>query len=416
MDRPRQDVQRRKNMRRLALAGGIVAALAVTLGLTRLRPAAPVVERGSVWIDTVKRGPMLRQVRGLGSLVPEEVRWVPAPAEARVERILVQAGATVSADTVLMELSNADLELAALDAETQARAAEAQYAETQAQLESLQLEREATAARVQAEYEQARLRSDTDAELAKEGLVADLTLKLSQVTARELSNRHALELRRVTAASAAARAQLKALRALVEQRRAEARLRRSQARSLQITPGLAGVVQQVPVEVGQRVAAGAVLARVAEPTHLKAVLRVAETQAKDVVVGQPVSVDTRNGVVPGKVARIDPAVQNGTVTVDVTLAGALPPGARPDLTVDGTIELERLADVVFVGRAAQAQPDTAFSLFRLEEDGATARRVSVRLGRASVSTIEVRDGLQPGQQVILSDTSAWDGVDAVRLR
>jgi HlyD family secretion protein len=340
MDRPRTDATRRKRIRHLTIGAGAVAALGVTLGLTRLRPAAPVVERGSVWIDTVKRGPMLRQVRGLGSLVPEEVRWVPAPSDARIERILVQPGTAVAADTVLMELSNPDLELAALDAETQARAAEAQYAETEAQLQSLQLEREAAAARVQAEYEQAKMRSDTDAELAKQGLVADLTLKLSQVTARELGNRNSIERRRLDVSAAAARAQLKAQRALVEQRRAEARLRRTQARSLAVVPGLAGVLQQVAVEVGQRVAAGAVLARVAEPTRLKAVLRVNETQAKDVLIGQQVSVDTRNGVAAGRVARVDPAVQNGTVTVDVTLTGALPPGARPELTVDGTIELD----------------------------------------------------------------------------
>jgi HlyD family secretion protein len=416
MDRPRTDVARRKRMRHIAIAAGAVAALGVTLGLTRLRPAAPVVERGSVWIDAVKRGPMLRQVRGLGSLVPEEVRWIPAPFEARVERILVQPGTTVAADTVIMELSNPDLELAALEAETQARTAEAQFAETEAQLQSLQLEREAAAARVQAEYEQARMRSEADAELAKEGLVADITAKISQVTAKELGNRHSLERRRLDAAAAAARAQLKAQQALLAQRRAEAALRRNQAGMLAVRPGLAGVLQQVPVEVGQRIASGAVLAKVAEPTHLKAVLRVSETLAKDVQIGQPVSVDTRNGLVDGRVARVDPAVQNGTVTVDVTLTGALPPGARPDLTVDGTIELERLADVIYMGRPAQAQPEAAITIFRVDPDGSSATRVKVRLGRASVSTIEVREGLQPGEQVLLSDTSAWDSVDHVRLR
>jgi HlyD family secretion protein len=359
---------------------------------------------------------MLRQVRGMGSLVPEEVRWIPAPSDARVERILVQPGTTVAADTVIMELSNPDLELAALEAETQARTAEAQYAEAVAQLQSLQLEREAAAARVQAEYEQARLRSEADSQLAKEGLVADITRKISDVTAKELGNRYTIERKRLDAAATAARAQLNAQQALVAQRRAEARLRRSQAGMLAVRPGLAGVLQQVPVEVGQRIAAGAVLAKVAEPTHLKAVLRVAETQAKDVQIGQPVSVDTRNGLVDGRVARVDPAVQNGTVTVDVTLTGALPSGARPDLTVDGTIELERLADVVYMGRPAQAQPEAAITIFRVDPDGAGASRVKVRLGRASVSTIEVREGLQPGEQVLLSDTSAWDSVDRVRLR
>jgi HlyD family secretion protein len=415
MDRPRTDITHRRRMRHLAIAGGAVVVLGVTLGLTRLRPAAPRVERGSVWIDAVKRGPMLRQVRGLGTLVPEEVRWVPSPTDARVERILVQPGTVVTADTVIMELSNPDLELAALDAETQARTDEAQYAETEAQIQTLQLEREASAARVQAEYEQARLRTESDAELAREGLIADLTLKLSQVGTRELANRHRLEVKRLSAAATGARAQLAAQRALVAQRRAEARLRRSQARALAVSPGLGGVLQQVPVEVGQRVAAGAVLAKVAEPTRLKAVIRVPETQAKDVQIGQPVSVDTRNGVVAGKVARVDPAVQNGTVTVDVTLTDALPAGARPDLTVDGTIELERLADVVYVGRSAQAQPDATITIFKLEPDGATATRTKVKLGRASVSTIEVKEGLQPGDQVVLSDTSAWDASDRIRL-
>lgn len=416
MDRPRTDTLRRKRMRQLGVAAAVLGALGVTLGLTRLRPQAPLVERGTVWIDTVKRGPMLRQVRGTGTLVPEEVRWIPAPAEGRVERILVQPGTPVAADTVLVELSSGELELAATEAESQARAAAAQYAELEARLLGLQLEREAAAARVQAEYEQARLRADTDAELARQGLVADLTLKLSQVTARELASRKALEDRRVQASARAAHAQLAAQRALVEQRWAEARLRRSQARSMAVRSGLGGVLQQVAVEVGQRVSPGAVLAKVAEPSRLKAVIRVPETQAKDVVVGQPAAIDTRNGVVPGRVARVDPAVQNGTVTVDVTLAGALPPGARPDLSVDGTVELDRLADAVYVGRPAQAQPLSEASLFRLEGDGASATRVRVRLGRASVSTIEVVEGLRPGEQVILSDTSAWDAVDRIRLK
>ena len=359
---------------------------------------------------------MLRQVRGMGTLVPEDVRWIPAPAEARVERILVRPGATVAANTVLLELSNPELELAALDSESQARAAEAQYAETEAQLQAVQLERESAAARVESEYEQARLRSEADAELARQGLIAGITAKLSDLNTREAGKRHGLEGRRLEKAALAARAQLAALRAVVSQRQAEARLRRSQVRLLSVSAGLSGVLQQMEVEVGQRVAAGASLAKVAEPTHLKAVIRVAETLAKDVQIGQDVSVDTRNGVVPGHVARVDPAVQNGTVTVDVRLGGPLPAGARPDLTVDGTIELERLADVVYVGRSAQAQPEATLSLYRLDPDGSTATRVPVRMGRASVSSIEVRDGLQPGQQVILSDTSAFDTAASIRLQ
>ena len=416
MDRPRTDTGRRRLLRRLALGAGVVVALSLTLGLARLRPAAPRVERSTVWIDTVKRGPMLRQVRGLGTLVPEDVRWIPAPAEGRVERILVHPGTVVTAGTILLELSNPELELAAQEAESQALAAMAQYAETDAQLQAAQLERESAAARVESEYEQARLRADTDAELFREGLIADITMKLSALSAREASQRKGLEARRHEKSATAARSQLAALRTLVTQRQAEARMRRGQVRALGVAAGLSGVLQQMEVEVGQRVAAGAALAKVAEPTHLKAVIRVPETLAKDVQLGQRVSVDTRNGVVDGRVARVDPAVQNGTVTVDVHLAGDLPSGARPDLTVDGTIELERLADVIYVGRSAQAQPDGTLAMFRLEKDGSTATRVSVRLGRASVSAIEVRDGLQPGQQVILSDTSAFDSAPAIRLQ
>ena len=416
MDRPRTDTGRRRLLRRLALGAGVVVALSLTLGLARLRPAAPRVERSTVWIDTVKRGPMLRQVRGLGTLVPEDVRWIPAPAEGRVERILVHPGTVVTAGTILLELSNPELELAAQEAESQALAAMAQYAETDAQLQAAQLERESAAARVESEYEQARLRADTDAELFREGLIADITMKLSALSAREASQRKGLEARRLEKSATAARSQLAALRTLVTQRQAEARMRRGQVRALGVAAGLSGVLQQMEVEVGQRVAAGAALAKVAEPTHLKAVIRVPETLAKDVQLGQRVSVDTRNGVVDGRVARVDPAVQNGTVTVDVHLAGDLPSGARPDLTVDGTIELERLADVIYVGRSAQAQPDGTLAMFRLEPDGSTATRVSVRLGRASVSAIEVRDGLQPGQQVILSDTSAFDSAPAIRLQ
>jgi HlyD family secretion protein len=416
MDRPRTDTGRRRMLRRLGLGAGLLVALTLTLGLARLRPAAPRVERSTVWIDTVKRGPMLRQVRGLGTLVSEDVRWIPAPAEGRVERILVHPGTVVAAGTVLLELSNPELELAAQEAEAQALAAQARYAETDAQLQAAQLERESAAARVESEYEQARLRADTDAELFRQGLIADITMKLSQLTAREAGQRRGLESRRLEKTALAARAQLSALRTVVAQRQAEARLRRSQVRALGVAAGLSGVLQQMEVEVGQRVAAGAALAKVAEPTHLKAVIRVAETLAKDVLIGQHVSVDTRNGVVDGQVARVDPAVQNGTVTVDVRLAGALPPGARPDLTVDGTIELERLADVVFVGRSAQAQPEGTLGMFRLDADGSTATRVSVRLGRASVSAIEVREGLEPGQQVILSDTSAFDAAPSIRLQ
>jgi HlyD family secretion protein len=416
MDKPRPDLSRKRRTRRILLGGaGLAAVLLITLGLSRLAPAAPQVEKGSVWIDTVKRGPMLRQVRGLGTLVPEEIRWIPATTEGRVERIVVQPGATVKPDTVILVLSNPELELQALDAESLWRAAEAQYVELKVRLESQRLDQKAAAARVQAEYQQAKLRADADEELARSGLIADITRKTSQVSAEELAGRDALEKQRLEIGLEAVKAQLAVQRGVVNQRRAEANLRRNQVRAQNVVAGISGVLQQLPLEVGQRVMPGVNLARVAEPGKLKAVIRVPETQAKDVLIGQEASIDTRNGVVPGRVIRIDPAVQNGTVTVDVTLTGPLPQGARPDLSVDGTIELERLSDVIYVGRPAQGQAQGQVGLFKLSEDGAGAQRVTVKLGRTSVSTIEVVEGLKPGDKVILSDTSAWDSFDRIRI-
>jgi len=416
MDRPRIVSPHRKRIRQAAYAGGALALLLVTLGLSRLKPAAPSVDRSGVLIDAVKRGPMLREVRGLGTLVPEDVRWIPAAAEGRVERILILPGTFVKADSVILELSNPELELQALDAESQLRQAEAQYTELKVRLQSQQLDQKAAAARVQADFEQAKMQADTNTELARQGLIADLTRKLSDVAARELGNRNGIEQERLSIAQEAVNAQLAVQRALVQQRRAEARLRRSQAQALAISPGIAGMLQVVPVEQGQRVSVGTNLARVAVPDRLKAVIRVPETQAKDVLIGQKATVDTRNGFVDGKVSRIDPAAQNGTVTVDVALEGSLPAGARPDLTVDGTIELERLTDIVYVSRPAQAQPNGTVGLFKLDPDGVGATRVKVGLGRSSVSTIEVTSGLVPGDQVVLSDTSAWDAYDRIRLK
>jgi HlyD family secretion protein len=408
-------VARKKKMRRIGygVAGG-VAVILITLGLSRLKPAAPEVERSTVLVDTVKRGPLLRQVRGLGTLVPEEIRWIPAVTEARVERIVLQPGTEVQADSVILELSDPATEQLALEAESQLRESEAQYIETKVNLERGHLDQQATAARVQSEYHQARLRAETDAQLFKQGLIADLTRQLSQLAADELAQRNRIEQERLKKNAEAVEAQLSVQRARVEQRRALARLRRDQMRALRVTPGLAGVLQQVPVEVGQRVTPGTNLARVAQPDKLKAVIRIAETQARDVQLGQLATIDTRNGVIEGRVSRIDPAAQNGTVTVDVALTGELPRGARPDLTVDGTIELERLTDVLYVSRPAQGQPESLITLFKVQEDGG-AVRIKVRLGRASVNTIEIVDGLSVGDQVVLSDTSQWDAFDRIRL-
>jgi HlyD family secretion protein len=416
VDIARPDIARKKRRRQIAV-GGVVAlgVLLLSLGLSRLKPAAPSVERSTVWIDEVKRGEMERQVRGLGSLVPEEIRWIAATTSGRVERRLVLPGTKVKADTVLLVLSNPELQMQALESASQARAAEAALAELRVRLESQHLTQEADAARINSEYRQAKLRADTDQQLADQGLVADLTRQLSKVAAEDLAQRDEIEKKRIAIAGEAIEAQLAVQAAQVEQSRALARLRQSQVDALQVRAGIDGVLQQVPVEVGQSVTPGTNLARISQPDKLKAVIRIAETQARDVQIGLPAMVDTRNGIVPGKVSRIDPAVENGTVTVDVALTGALPKGARPDLTVDGTIEIEKLENVLYVGRPAQGQPETTVGLFRLVPGSDEAQRVKVELGRASVSTIEVRSGLKQGDRVILSDTSAWDAHDRIRL-
>ncbi|PYQ21572.1 MAG: RND transporter [Acidobacteria bacterium] len=396
--------------------GTLAAVLLITAGLSRLRPAAPSVDSATLVIDTVKRGSMLRNVHGLGTLVPEEVRWIPAISEGRVERLVILAGTPVKADTVILELSNPELELQALDAESQLRAAEASLTELKVRLESQHLDQEAAAARVKADFHQARLRADADGELAKNGLIADINLKVSQVTADELGNRNRIEQKRLEISDEAIRAQMAVQEAQVEQRRALARLRRRQFLDLRVRAGLDGVLQQLPVEVvGQRVTPGTPLAKVAQPGKLKAVVKVAETQAKDILPLQKATVDTRNGVIEGHVARVDPAAQQGTVTVDIALDGPLPKGARPELSVDGTIELELLEDVLYVGRPAQGQAESMVGLFRLEEGGKEASRVTVKLGRASVNTVQVLSGLEVGQRVVVSDTSAWDAFDRIRL-
>jgi HlyD family secretion protein len=413
--RPASVVEEKKKRQRLIVGGAIGVVVLITLGLSQLEPAAPSVERATVWTDTVKRGEMLREVRGLGTLVPEDIRWIPAQSDGRVEKIVIQPGTPVHAGSVILELSNPELELQAQQALSELRAAEARYVELKVRLESQRLDQEAAAARIQAEYSQAKMRADADAQLAKDGLVADITVKLSQVTARELENRNGVEQKRLAIAGESIAAQLAVQEAAVEQARAQARLLRGQVDALRVKAGLDGILQLVPVEVGARVAPGANLARVARPDKLKAVVRIPETQAKDVQIGQKAVVDTRNGVIEAKVARIDPSVQNGTVTVDLALVGELPKGARPDLTVDGTIELERLTNVLFVGRPAQGQGESTVGLFRLDPGTSDARRVKVKLGRASVNTVEVVEGLAEGDTVILSDTSAWDSHDRIRL-
>jgi len=397
------------------IGGGLLAIVLISLGLSRLKPAAPTVERATVWIDTVKRGPMIRQVRGLGTLVPEEIRWIPAASEGRVEQILVLPGTEVKADTVLLELSNPELEQTALEAELQLKAAEAGYTDLKVRLRSQLLDQQALVATAEARQKEAQLRAEADRELAKDGLTSMMNLKISEAQSEEMGIRLKIEKERLEISAESFEAQLAVKQAEVDQQRALYLLKREQLRALRVTPGLNGVLQQMEVQVGQRVTPGTMLAKVAQPDKLKAELRIAETQAKDIMLGQPAMIDTRNGVIEGKVTRIDPAVQNGTVTVDAALIGPLPKGARPDLSVDGTIELENLADVVFVGRPAYGQSDSVVGLFKLEAEGDSAVRTPVKLGRSSVNTIEILDGLQPGDRVILSDMSQWDSVDRVRL-
>lgn len=417
MDIPRQPAKKRKkNLRRASLVLLVIVALAlVTYGVSRLKPAAPSVDRATVWVDTVKRGPMLRQVRGPGTLVPEEVRVVAAASEGRVERINVQPGTEVTAGTVLLELVNPTIAQEAIDAEYAQRAGEADYNNLKVKLESDRLTQQAAVATVRAEYQQAKLQYDTDAQLAKDGLIPAINLKLSKVRSDDLENRYRVEQQRLEVIARSAKAQLAAQEARISQMRALVQLRRSQVSTLKVLAGTNGVLQQMQVEVGQQVSPGTNLARVVEPQRLKAELKIAETQAKDITLGQKAEIDTRNGIIPGHVMRIDPAAQQGTVTVDVALDGALPQGARPDLSIDGTIELERLTDVIYMGRPAFGQPQSTVGIFKLDQTGKEAVRVNVRLGRSSVSTIEILEGLQPGDQVILSDTSQWDSYNRIRL-
>lgn len=418
MDIPRaKSAARNRRLRRILYAFvSIVAVALITLGVSRLKPAAPSVERSTVWTDTVKRGEMLRQVRGNGALVPEDIRVIAASTAGRVERILVQPGMAVNAGTVLIELSNPELAQEALDAEYEVKAAEADSNNLRVRLESERMSQQAAAATVHADYQQAKIQADTDEALAKDGLIPELNLKLSKVRADELANRYKIEQQRLEVSVKSVQAQLAAQQARVAQMRALSELRRTQLATLGVRAGTGGVLQQMQVEVGQQITPGTNLARVVEPQRLKAELKIAETQAKDIQLGQPALIDTRSGgVIPGRVMRIDPAAQQGTVTVDVALEGKLPQGARPDLSVDGTIELERLSDVLYVGRPAFGQTDSTVGIFKLEDEGATAARVNVRLGRSSVNTIEILEGLREGDQVILSDTSAWDAFNRIRL-
>jgi HlyD family secretion protein len=417
IQRPASVAQAKKRKQIMLAAVAVIVIAAVSVALARLRPAAPAVERATVWVDTVKRGPMVRQVRGLGTLVPvdEARRWVPASTQGRVERIVLRPGVQVTPDTVVLELSDPNVQQALNDAEQQLRAAEADYNSLKARLDADTLNQRAQAAIVRADHDIAQNDRKMNEALAKEGLVSNQILSQAVTRAESLITRNRIESERLTVQEASAAAQLQSAQALIDQRRSNYNLRRSQVDQLRVRAGMSGVLEQVPVEVGQQVQPGTNLIRVADPTRLKAELRIAETQARDLTIGQIAAVDTRNGIIPGKVIRIDPAAQNGTVTVDVALEGELPRGARPDLSVDGTIELERLENVLFVGRPAFGQEQSTVGLFKLDATG-EATRAQVQLGRSSVNTIEVLSGLQEGDQVVLSDMSAWDQFERIRLR
>jgi len=410
------EVARRRRLRRIAWSLALLIVLAgTTVGLSKLKPAAPTVEEGGLWMDTVKRGTVPRQVRGPGVLVPDDTRWVPAVTEGRVERILVQPGTTVSSDTVLLELSNPQLEQEAMAAELSLKAARAQYQSLKAELQRNLLAERSTAASIEADLVLARTDAEIQAALASKGLVSEFKVKESTVKAETLATRQGLEQERLKSSENSIAARLEEKQADVDQRQSIATLRRNQVAALRVRAGVSGVLQQVPVEVGSRVGPGTNLARVADPTRLKAELRIAETQVKDVAIGQGTEIDTRTGIVKGHVSRIDPASQNGTVTVDVVLDEALPRGARPDMNVEGTIELERLENILYVGRPALGQEQSTITLFKVDPDGGGATRTAVTLGRSSVTTIEIVRGLTVGDRVVLSDMSTWDGYDRIRF-
>ena len=387
----------------------------ITAALARLKPAAPSVDRSTVWTDTVRRGPMMLEVRGLGTLVPETTWTVPAATDGRVAKRYLLPGTPVKADTVILDLTNPQLEQETLDAEYQLKGAEASVEQTKAQLENQLMDKRTQAAAISSQYRTAEMQKDAKEQLLKNGLAATLDVRTAEVQTEELEKQNDLAQKEVETFANSIDAQLAVQQASVDQKRALYQLKKSQLGELQVRPGIDGVLQELDVDVGQQVAQGTVLLKVAQPTQLKAALQIAETQAKDLTIGQKASVDTHNGLIPGYVIRIDPAVLNGTRTVDVKLDGALPPGAVPQLSVAGTIEIEHLTDVLYVGRPVHGDAESTVGLFKLVDGGKEAVRVSVVLGRASVNTVEIRKGLEIGDEVILSDMSASDNYDRVRL-
>jgi len=416
MDKPRTGYAEKQRLRRtLMIVAAVAVIVLVSVGIRKIGPAAPPVRRETLWIDTVKRGSMVIEVRGPGTLVPVDIRVIAAPVEGRVERIPALPGATVQADTVLLELTDPEVEQAAVEAESQLRAAEADYEDLRAQLESQLLSQQAQVSATRSTAEEAKLQAEADEVLGKDGIISNINLKKSRLRAAQTEKQSQIEAQRYSQSQRSNQAQLAAQRARVDQSRALYELRRRQLDSLKVRAGIPGVLQELPMQVGQRVTPGTTLARVARPENLKAELRIPEGQARDVVMGMPASIDTRNGVVRGRVIRVAPSAQEGSVIVDVAFDGPLPRGARPNLTVDGTIQLDRLDNVLYIGRPAVGQSGDTVQLFKLAKDSNEATRVPVKLGRSSVTTMEIVSGLNVGDEVILSDTSGQDGFDRIRL-
>ena len=416
MDVKREGIAKKKMIRRIILAVLVLASVPlITMGLNRLKPAAPTVEASTVWPDTVKRGLMERQVRGLGTLVPEEILWIPAQFDGRIDKINLRPGANVSPDTILMVLSNPDMELMATDFEWQVKSADANYRDLKVKMKSQTLEQQSNVSRAESEFTQAKLTKERDEELAKLGLKPDLDVRLSVAKFQDAVKKFENEKQKLEIFTESVSAQLASQEVQIEKLKATLDLKRKQVQQLTIRAGNAGVLQELSLQPGQRVAPGQVLAKVAQMHKLKAELKIAETQAKDIVIGQSAQIDTRNGIIEGRVSRIDPASVNGTVSVDVHLDGALPAGARPDLSVDGTVLIERLNDVLYCGRPVFGQPNQTVQLFKYDADGKGASKVKVKFGRSSVNTIEILEGLKVGDKVILSDMSQWDAQDRIRL-
>jgi len=418
MDIARPEIKRQKRRRRIIWSiCALLVLVGVTVGISRLKPAAPTVDRSTIWTDTVRRGSMLRQVRGLGSLVPshEDVRQIPAETEATVIRIDKLPGSQVNADTILVEMSNPQLEQEALDAQLQVKAAQAEYASLKVKLDSDLMTQKAGAATVSADYNEAERQAQTDKALYDLGVISGLQAKASEGKAQEMVTRNKIEDDRLKINEQAIASQLAVQQAKIGEMRALAELKQQQLERMKVRAGVDGVLVDMPLQVGQHVLPGTELAKIVQPNHLIAELKIPETQARDVQIGEPASIDTHNGVIAGEVSRVDPAVQNGTVTVDVKLTGELPKGARPDLSVDGTIDLEKLENVLYVGRPAFGQENSTISMFKLDPSGNGASRVQVKTGRASVNQIQIDSGLKEGDTVILSDMSRWDNTDRVRL-